>query len=162
MAVADAVRPLHADALCRHLLASHDCAGIPARVHAAVLPSRAGGPRCARCGFHSAAAGLQGSVHCGALFWDVCRFKTLSTAPFSGSVTGESLCMGHAAFYVHKSTNEIELPCSALLSLCEESLAAALCFPSRINPCWTVILPYCPQAPSCHSCSSVQCRFGPH
>lgn len=86
--LADAVHPLHEDAVCGHLLAPHDCFGVPARVHAAVLQSWGGGPRCACCGRHSSNAGVQRGLHRGTFLWHLCCFQALSVAPFLGAVAG--------------------------------------------------------------------------
>ncbi len=90
---ADAVHPLHEDAVCRHQLPSYDCAGVPPCVHASVLPCRRGRPRCACCGCNRAAAGFQGGLCCGSLLWHLCGLQTLSAAPFLSAVPGEPTCL---------------------------------------------------------------------
>lgn len=89
--LADTIHPLHEDAICGHLLAPHDCVRVPACVHAAVLQSRGGGPRCARCGRHSSNAWVQRGLHCGPFFWHLCCFKALSVAPYLGAIAGTLL-----------------------------------------------------------------------
>ena len=90
---ADAVHPLHEDAVCRHQLPSYDCAGVPPCVHASVPPCWRGGPRCACCGCNRAAAGFQGGLCCGPLLWHLCGLQTVSAAPLLGAVSGEPPCL---------------------------------------------------------------------
>ncbi len=90
---ADAVHPLHEDAVCRHQLPPYDRARVPPCVHASVLPCRRGGPRCACCGCNRAAAGFQGGLCCGPLLWHLCGLQTVSAAPFFGAVPGEPPCL---------------------------------------------------------------------
>ena len=96
MLSADPLHPLHEDAVCRHQLPPNDSPRVPPRVHASVLPCRRGGPCCARCGRHCAAAGVQRGLHCGAFVWHLCGVQAVSTAPLLGAVIGESAVGGPA------------------------------------------------------------------
>ncbi len=91
--IADAVHPLHEDAVCRHQHPPHDRAGVPPCVHASVPACQRGGSRCPCCGCNRAAAGLQGGLCCGPLLWHLCGLQTVSAASFLGAVPGEPPCL---------------------------------------------------------------------
>ena len=121
VSLADAIHPLHEDAVCSHLLASHDCVRIPACVHAIMLQSWGGGPRCACCGRHCPAAGVQRGLHCGPFFRHLCCFKALSVAPYLGAVIGTLLaCCVPQCWneFVLQSFPDLQMPALVLAFEC--------------------------------------------